>query len=150
VLYIAAKYRSNPHTVVEIMKKVEGIMAPATTEEVVQVTEQLIELHKYYSDMDSEAIEEAKKWRCAGESLDGYPLNLSQVMEVFRLTRGSISQTRSFFEIAQDLRARDSGRLTFGFFVEIILGKYRNNINEFFRHAEEILTVEPWTIDNEE
>jgi len=82
------------------------------------------------------AIEEAKVRRCAGMRLDGYPLNLSQVMEVFSLTRGCLRQTSSFFEIAQDLWARDSGRLTFGFFVQIILGKYRNNIYEFFRHTE--------------
>jgi hypothetical protein len=142
VLNISAKYLSNPHTVLTIMKEVKDIMESATTEEVFVVTEQLIELHKSYSDMDFEAIEEAKEWRCAGMSLDGYPLNLSQVMEVFSLTRGSLSETISFFEIAQDLWVRDSGQLTFGFFVYKILGEYRNNIDGFFHHVEEILTGE--------
>jgi len=154
VLYIAAKYRSNPQTVVEMMKKVKAIMESATTEEVSWVTGQLIELHKYYSDMDFEAIEkaieEAKVRRCAGMSLDGYPLNLSQVMEVFRLTRGCLRQTSSFFEIAQDLWRKDSGRLTFGFFVYKILGEYRDHFNEVFRYVEEIFTGETWTIDDGE
>jgi hypothetical protein len=150
VLYISAKYRSIPHTVLTIMKEVKDIMESATTEKVFWVTEQLFELHRSYSDMDFEAIEEAKEWRCAGMRLDGYPLSLRQVIEVFRLTRGSLNETRSFFEIAEDLWVKDSGQLTFGFFVEIILGKYRNNIHEFFRHAEELLTGETWTIDDEE
>jgi len=140
VLYIAAKYRSNPHTVLAKMKKVKDIMGSATTEKVFGVTEQLFELHRFYLNMDSEAIEkaieEAKVWRCAGMRLDGYPLDLSQVMEVFELTGGSLDQTSSFFEIAQDLWRKDSGRLTFGSFVYIILGKYRNNIYEFFRLTE--------------
>ena len=154
VLYIAAKYRSNPHTVLAIMKKVKDIMGSATTEKVFGVTEQLFELHRFYLDMDSEAIEkaieEAKVRRCAGMRLDGYPLDLSQVMEVFELTGGSLDQTSSFFEIAQDLWVRDSGRLTFGSFVYKMLGKYRNDLNEVFRHAEEILTGETWTIDDGE
>lgn len=154
VLYIAAKYRSNPHTVLAKMKKVKDIMGSATTEEVFLVTGQLIELHKYYSDMDFEAIEkaieEAKERRCAGMRLNGYPLDLSQVMEVFSLTRGCLRQTSSFFEIAQDLWRKDSGRLTFGSFVYKILGEYRNDFNEVFRHAEEILTGETWTIDDGE
>ena len=154
VLYIAAKYRSHPHTVLTIMKEVKDIMESATTEEVFGVTEQLFELHKFYLDMDSEAIEkaieEAKERRCSEMSLDGYPLTLSQVIEVFRLTRGCLRQTSSFFEIAQDLWRKDSGRLTFGFFVYKILGEYRNDFTEVFRHAEEILTGETWTIDDGE
>jgi hypothetical protein len=57
-------------------------------------------------------------------------------MEVFELTGGSLDQTSSFFEIAQDLWVRDSGRRTFGSFVYKILGKYRNNIYEFFRDTQ--------------
>jgi predicted transcriptional regulator len=140
VLCIAARYRSNPHTVLAIMKKVKDIMESATTEKVFGVTEQLFELHRFYLDKDSEAIEkaieEAEVRRCAGMRLDGYPLDLSQVMEVFELTGGSLDQTSSFFEIAQDLWVRNSGRRTFGSFVYKILGKYRNNIYEFFRDTQ--------------